>query len=280
MHIKIVSDSTCDLTPDMLSEMDIGIIPLYVMKDGTACRDGVDIMPADVFRYVDNGGSLCTTSAISVGDFNECFSDYAPKYEAVIYISIGSEFSSCYQNACIAAADYDNVYVVDSQNLSSGQGHVVVEAVKAVKTMRSAKDVCDYLRALTPRVEASFLIDRLDYMRKGGRCSAIMALGANVLQLKPCIEVIGGKMSVAKKYRGSFEKCISEYVRDRLSGRTDIEYDRIFITHPAASADAVMTARKAIEQHAEFNQVIETRAGCTVSCHCGPSTLGVLFIRK
>ena len=280
MRIKILSDSTCDLSPELIEEYGIGILPLHVMKGGVSYKDGVDITPADIFRHVDDGGTLCTTSAISVGEYTEYFSQCADKHDAVICVCIGSQFSSCYQNACIAAQDFGNVHVVDSRNLSSGQGHVVVEAAKAADTMSDAKEICDFLNALTPRVEASFLLDRLDYMRKGGRCSAIAVLGANVLKLKPCIEVVDGKMTVGKKYRGPFEKCIGEYVCDRLGGRNDIAYERIFITHPAASSQAVSAARKAIEQYASFDRTIETRAGCTVSCHCGPSTLGVLFIRK
>jgi DegV family protein with EDD domain len=142
------------------------------------------------------------------------------------------------------------------------------------------QEIVEKLKALTGRVEASFLLDRLDYMRKGGRCSAVVALGANLLHLKPCIEVVNGKMQVGKKYRGSFETCILNYVQDRLEGRKDVEYERIFITHTPVADGLVEAVREAISTYAPFTEIIETEAGCTVSCHCGPGTLGILFLRK
>ena len=142
------------------------------------------------------------------------------------------------------------------------------------------EEIISYLKDLTGRVEASFILNRLDYMVKGGRCSAVAMLGANLLRLKPCIEVKDGKMGVAKKYRGTFEKCVLDYVRDRLQGRTDLETDRIFITYSTAPQDTVDQVRAAIAKYAPFKEILETRAGCTVSTHCGPNTLGILFIRS
>lgn len=280
-RIKITSDSTCDLSPELLKKYDISLIPLYVVKDGKDYRDGVDIMPDDIFAFVDAGGELCTTAAVGVADYQKCFSQYADAYDAMIHINIGSDFSACHQNACIAAKEFSNVYAVDSRNLSSGQGHVVVEAAKMAEAGLPAGEIVEKLNELTGRVEASFIIDRLDYMRKGGRCSAVTLLGANILQLKPCIEVRDGHMVVSKKYQGSFDKCVRKYVRDRLEGReNEIVRERIFITHPHCAESAVTAAREEIEKTLPFEEIIETRAGCTVSCHCGPSTLGVLFIRK
>ena len=141
-------------------------------------------------------------------------------------------------------------------------------------------EIAERVRALAPKGEASFLIERLDYMRKGGRCSAVAALGANLLHLKPCIEVRNGKMAVCKKYRGSFEKCIRQYVKERLDGREDIAPELAFITHAAADANVVAAAKEEAAQYGSFETVEETQAGCTVSCHCGPNTLGILFVRK
>lgn len=278
--IKITSDSTCDLSPELIRDYDIGIAPLYINKGDETFRDGVDIFPADIFRHVDAGGDITTTSAVNLADYIAFFEPLSREYDAVIHINISADFSACYQNACMAAREFTNVFVVDSRNLSSGHGHVVVEAAKLARAGLDPRAICDQLNDLTGRVEASFILDRLDYMRKGGRCSAVTALGANLLKLKPCIEVVDGKMRVGKKYRGAFEKCIREYVRDRLDGRGDIVYERIFITHPAAAQSAVDAAREAVAQYAHFTEVIETHAGCTVSSHCGPNTLGVLFIRK
>ena len=280
MRVRIISDSTCDLSPELLERYDIAITPLCVIKDGKEFHDGVDITPADIFAHVDGGGELCSTAAVSQFEYTQMFARYAKEYDEVVQINIGSNFSCCYQNACLAAQEFDNVFVVDSENLSTGQGLLVVSAAKLAQQGVSGIEIAERVRALAPKVEASFLIERLDYMRKGGRCSAVAALGANLLKLKPCIEVREGKMSVCKKYRGSFEKCIRQYVKERLDGRTDIAGDLAFITHPACQKNVVDAAMEEAARYGAFDEVIETRAGCTVSCHCGPDTLGILFVRK
>ena len=267
------------LTPILL-RYDIGVTPLYIIKDGAEYRDNVTITPADIFRHVEEGGALCTTAAVSEYDYRQIFSQYAHRCDAVIQITIGSGFSSCYQIACEASQGFENVFVVNSGNLSTGKGHVVLAAARMAEKGLPAPEIVSALNALVPRVEASFLLDRLDYMKKGGRCSAVTALGANMLHIKPCIEVKGGKMTVVKKYRGSFAKCISHYVKDRLDGREDILRETVFITHPAATEEAVAAAREAVMRYGDFEEVWESHAGCTVSCHCGPKTLGVLFVRK
>lgn len=280
MNIKITSDSTCDLSKDLLDMYDIALIPLYIMKSGKPFRDGVDITPADIFSYVENSGDFCTTAAVNTFDYIKFFERYSSKYDAVIHINLGSGFSVCNVNANAAAKVFKNVFVVDSKNLSSGQGHVVIEAAKMVASGMDAETVYDKINDVIGRVETSFLIDRLDYIFKGGRCSLATALGANFLHLRTCVEVNNGIMQVTKKYRGTFESCVETYVKDKLEGRRDLDLDRIFITHPAASKLAIEAARTAILQYAAFSNVIETKAGCTISCHCGPSTLGILFIRK
>lgn len=280
MKIKISSDSTCDLAKEFIEQNDIGILPLVVVKDGESFRDGVDITPEVIFAHVNNGGALCSTSAANVNDYMELFEEYKKEYDAVIHINIGSGFSSSHQNACLAAEEFENVYVVDSMNLSTGHGHIVAEAVKMVKEGMEAKAIYDALNELAPRVEASFVLDRLDYMVKGGRCSAVAALGASLLQLKPCIEVVNGKMGVCKKYRGSYEKALGSYVKDRLMDRDDIITERIYVTHTETPQDIVDKVKDLVKEYKQFDIMEETVAGCTVSCHCGPNTLGVLFIRK
>ncbi len=280
MRVKIISDSTCDLSPELLERYDIAITPLCVIKDGKEFHDGVDITPADIFVHVDGGGELCSTAAVSQFEYTQMFTRYAKEYDEVVQINIGSNFSCCYQNACLAAQEFDNVFVVDSENLSTGQGLLVVAAAKFAQQGVSGIEIAERVRALVPKVETSFLIDRLDYMRKGGRCSTVAALGANLLKLKPCIEVREGKMSVCKKYRGSFEKCIRQYVKERLDGREDIATELVFITHAAADTNVVAAAKEETAQYGSFEEVEETQAGCTVSCHCGPNTLGILFVRK
>ena len=279
-QIKIISDSTCDLPPQLLERYDVTITPLYVCKDGVDYKDGVEIVPADVFAHVDAGGELCSTSAVSVHDYTTVYSEFSPRYDAVIQITIGSGFSACYQNAVIAAAEFPNVYVVDSRNLSVGQGLLVVAAAEMAAQGVDASGITARLEELREKVETSFLIDRLDYMAKGGRCSMVTALGANLLRLKPCIEVRDGKLTVVKKYRGSFEKCMRNYVRERLEGRVDIDPRMAFIAHAAAPEEAVAATWEETEHCGVFETLEPSRLGCTVSCHCGPATMGVVFLRK
>lgn len=280
MRVKVTSDSTCDLSPELLKEYDITMVPLTVVKGDENFLDGVTITPADIFAHVAAGGSLCSTAAVSIGEYQNLFQKYASQYDAVIHVNISAEFSSCYQNACLAARDFPNVRVIDSRNLSTGQGHVVLEACKLGKTADDLEEICRKLQDLTERVEASFVMNRLEYMVKGGRCSSAAALGANLLNLRPCIEVKDGKMQVVKKYRGTYPKCLANYVKDRLAGREDIVPERLFITHTSVEEDALAAVKEAVGQYGRFREVCETRAGCTVSCHCGPGTLGILFIRK
>lgn len=280
MKIKILSDSTCDLSPELQEKYDVTLFPLIVVKDGKEFQDGVTITPSEIFAHVAAGGSLCSTAARSVVMYQDFFRKYAGEYDAVIHISIGSGFSSSYQNACLAAEEFDNVRVIDSMNLSTGQGLVVLKACALAGTCDSLEDIVAQLNEYTSHVEASFLLDRLDYMVKGGRCSSAAALGANLLNLKPCIEVKAGKMSVVKKYRGNYAKCLTNYVKDRIADRDDLDYWTLFITHTPVTEQCRAAVMDAVNTYSRFENVYETEAGCTVSCHCGPGTLGVLFVRK
>ena len=280
MRIKITADSTCDLSPALLEKYDITLAHLIVNKNGEEFIDGVTITPADIFAHVAAGGDLCSTAALGVGDYQDLFAKFASDYDAVVHISISSEFSSSYQNAYLAATEFDNVRVIDSRNLSTGQGLVVLAACEMGESCTDLDKMCADLVELTGRVEASFVLDQLKYMVKGGRCSSAAALGANLLNLKPCIEVRDGKMSVVKKYRGNFTKCLTSYVKDRLEDREDLDTKRLFITRTPVSEDSYAAVKEAVANYSNFDEVIESEAGCTVSCHCGPGTLGVLFIRK
>ncbi len=280
MRIKILSDSTCDLSAALVEQYDIGIVPLIVMKAGEEFLDGVTITPQQIFDHVAAGGNLCSTAARSVGTYEEIFERYAREYDGVLHVNIGSAFSSSYQNACIAAEGFDNVRVVDSQNLSTGQGLVVLKACELAKTAASLDELKAELDTFTPKVEASFLLDRLEYMVKGGRCSMVAALGANLLNLKPCIEVKNGKMVVVKKYRGHYDKCLAGYVRERLANREDLDGGILFVTKTPVTDGCYSAVMEAVKTYGHFQHVYETDAGCTVSCHCGPGTLGVLFVRK
>lgn len=280
MNIKIISDSTCDLSAELIRKYDIAITPLIVMKEDEEFEDGVTITPAEIFAHVADGGNLCSTAARSVGFYQDTFAKYADTYDGIIHVNIGSGFSSSYQNACLAAQEFDNVRCIDSQNLSTGQGLVVLKASELSKTATSLDELADALRVYSEKVEASFLVDKLDYLVKGGRCSSAAALGANLLNLKPCIEVKNGKMTVAKKYRGNYPKSLAAYVKDRLADREDIDRGTLFVTQTLVSEECYQAVMDAVAEYGHFGFVYETTAGCTVSCHCGPGTLGILFVRK
>lgn len=280
MNIKILSDSTCDLSAELLEKHNITLVPLTIIKNDEAFLDGVDITPAEIFAHVAAGGDLCSTTAMNVGEYIDWFGKYAADYDGILHINIGSGFSSSYQNACLAAEDFDNVRVVDSKNLSTGQGLVVLKACELAKECSSLDELYEKVQEFTARVEASFLLDQLGYMVKGGRCSSVVALGANLLNLKPCIEVRDGKMSVVKKYRGNFSKCLASYVKDRLCDRDDLDRGTLFVTRTPVSDDCLEAVKNAVDSYADFENIYWTEAGCTISCHCGPSTLGVLFVRK
>lgn len=281
MKVKICADSVCDLSPELKEKYGVPIMPLYVMIDGKEHRDGVDIVPEDIYRNVENGGALGSTAAISVADYIDFFREQLSDCDGLVHFHISSSMSACYQNACIAAEEFENVYPIDSRNLSTGIGLLVLDAIEMAEKGMSGAEIRDRVNELRDKVEASFVVDRVDYLHKGGRCSAVAALGANLLGLKPCIEVVDGAMGVAKKYRGKIEKCLLAYVRDRLTGREDIDTRKIFVTHSGGFTDEELKAvEDAVLSCMSFDAVYRTRAGCTVSNHCGPKTLGILFERK
>ena len=280
MKIKITADSTCDLSPQQIKENDIRIIPLIVNKDGQSYYDGATIQPAEVFAHVAAGGDLCTTSAVSIGDYQDIFEDALKDCDALIHVSLGSGFSVTHHNALLAAEDMPNVRVIDSRNLSTGHGHVVLEACRLAKTMDDLDAIKAALDEFAPRVDASFLLDRLDYMVKGGRCTLVAALGANLLKLKPCIEVVNNKMIVGKKYRGNYAKCMEKYVMERLENAEDVIPGLIFVTHTPVSDEILETVHAAVRKCKDFETVVETTAGCTISCHCGEGCLGILYVHE
>ena len=280
MKIKILSDSTCDLPAQLLEKYNISLVPLTVVKDGKEYKDGITITPANIFEHVAAGGELCSTSAANIGEYTDIFEKYAGEYDAVIHINLGSGFSTCYQSACLAAEEFDNVRVIDSKNLTAGQGFVVLKACELAETMDDLDAIVEELNAFTEKVEVSFVVDKLDYLVKGGRCSSAAALGANLLGLKPCIEVKDGKMSVVKKYRGNYAKCLTTYVKERLEGREDIVRSKLFVIQTVVSEECYNGVLEAVNTYGNFETVFESTAGCTISCHCGPGTLGVLFVRK
>lgn len=278
--IKITTDSTCDLPDAVLRENDITVVPLGIIMGGKLYQDGVDIHPADIAAYVDAGGDITTTSAVNVVDYHDLFSRLLEKYDAVIHVNLGAKFSSCHQNARLAASELPNVYVVDSGNLTVGIGDLAVRAARAAREGKSAPEIVAELESLRDRMETSFVLDTLDYMKKGGRCGSVTAIGANLLKLHPCVEVIDGKMSVTKKYRGSMEKVVTDFLHDRLDGRTDIDFQRCWLVDTAFTPELANAAEKILQADGRFGEILRSKAGCTIFSHCGSNTVGISFIRK
>lgn len=274
--IKISADSTCDLSQQLRKKLDIAIIPLSIIVDEEIYKDGVDIGPADVFQFVEEG-KVCQTGAVNVFEYQRHFQELTAEYQAVIHISLGSGFSSCYTNAVLAAADFPNIYVIDSQNLSTGSAHLVFDAAALVAQGAEPEEIKRQLEATVPKVNASFVIDQLEYLALGGRCSSVTAQGAKILKLKPCIEVREGAMVVGRKYRGTFDKAIITYVRKRLQSEATADSSRIFITQAGCAPETVESVRSVVEKLGIFEEILVTEAGCTISSHCGPNTLGILF---
>lgn len=278
MKIAITSDSTCDLSKELIEKYDIKIIPLYINKGNESLRDGLEITPDDIFDYVDSGAGVCQTSALNIADYTDLFEERLKSYDAVIHFNISSNFSSCHTNAKLAAEDFENVYVIDTLNLSTGSGHLVLDAAIMAKEGKTPEEIVAVINEEIPKVESSFIIDTLKYLHKGGRCSSLAALGANLLKLKPCIEVVDGKMDVGKKYRGVWAKLLPGYAKERLEGK-DICKDRIFITYTSCPPEVVDELRELLKAEG-FGEILENVAGSTITSHCGPNTLGVLFIRN
>lgn len=278
--IKITCDSTCDLTQEIYEKYGVEVCPLGITLGEELYADGVSITAPQVFDYVKTTGVLPKTSAIAMGEYIDVFEKYVKDGYDVIHINISSEFSSCHQNAKLAAADVGHVYPIDSRNLSSGSGHLVMAAAEMVASGMETADIVSALEEMKQRLDVSFVLQTLDYLKKGGRCSGVVALAATALQLRPEIVVVDGTMKVGKKYRGSMEKSIMDYVKGRLAGRDNIQLNRIFVTHSYVPAELVEKVKALVAELHPFAEIIETKAGCTVSSHCGPACLGVLFFKK
>ena len=279
MKIKVTVDSTNDLSPEIIEKYGITVMPLAVNMGDKLYRDMVDITPDDIYAHVNAGGNLPKTSAVNAAEYGEMFEKFLKEYDAVIHINISGEMSTCHNSARMAAEDLP-VYPIDSRNLSTGSGLLAIMACEKAAAGEDAAKIAEDLCNAVDKVDASFVVSRLDYLHKGGRCSAIAMLGANVLKLKPCIEVHDGKMGVAKKYRGQYNRCLENYVKDRLNGADDIDTSRIFITHSGVDQATIDLVRKTVEECKKFDEILITRAGCTISSHCGDGTLGILYMHK
>ena len=279
MKIHFSADSTCDVSPEFLARYPVEILPLAVELEGKFYRDGVDLTPDTIISRVNAGAALPKTSAVNVEEYRTAFTRALETSDAVIHFNISSDFSSCYQNACIAAEGL-NVWCIDSRNLSTGITMLLAEGFDRAEAGMEPEQIAKELRQRTDKVDVSFIVDRLDYLYKGGRCSALAMLGANMLHIRPCIEVKDGKMGVCRKYRGSYERCLRQYIADRMRSKDDVKPRRIFLTHTGVAAQAVEAVREMVLQEVPFAEVYEVRAGCSITSHCGENTFGIIMYHE
>ena len=280
MKIKITADSTCDLSAELLQKWNISLMPMHILMGEESYLDGVTVHPADVFAHVNAGGKMPKSAAANLVEYTEFFAPFAREYEAVLHISVGSRFSSCCQNARLAAQEFGNVYVVDSENICTGQGYLVLRAAKFAADGLPPRNIQMRLQSLAKRVELSFVLDRLDYMAKSGRCSGVLAFGANILGIKPALEVINGELKVVKKYRGSLPICVGRYITDRLANRDDLEDELVFISSCQPKPGCMEAIKAGLAKYGSFRECYETDIGTTIGGYSGPGTIGIVFARK
>ncbi|MGZ9586097.1 DegV family protein [Paenibacillus marinisediminis] len=281
--IKIFSDSTCDLPRSLIEQYDIGIVPLYVTFGDTAYKDGVDMSPAKLYEQVEQCGSLPKTASPSPSDFMNLFNPVVSNGDDIIYIGLSSHLSSTIQNACIASQMLEDepgkITVIDSLNLSTGIGLLVLRAVKMAKEGHSVDDIKAHIEELREHVETEFIIDTLDYLYKGGRCSGLQNLLGTLLRIRPVIKVIDGKMTPTNKIRGKREKALEQLLNNALQLKDQMDNDTIFVTHSFSDTDAKYL-KEQLELHTGAKHVYMSDAGCVISSHCGSNTIGIVFTKK
>lgn len=274
--IAISLDSACDLSKELIEKYDFKIIPFGVNLGDKFFYDG-EIAPEEIFEYADNNKTLPKTNAVNEEAFKEHFAKILNDYDAIIHFDISSDMSSAYQNAVNASKNFKNVYVVDSRTLSTAISLEAIYAKKLTETMDDPAKIIELVKKRIPAVQASFIIERLDYLYKGGRCSGLALLGANLLKIRPEIEVLNGNMKNTEKFRGKMADCVTKYCRATLEKYNHPDKSVIFITHSVADKELVDAAKAVVSEYG-FENVYETTAGCTVSSHCGKNTLGILYI--
>lgn len=282
-HVVITADSTCDLPIEIIEKYNIVITPLTILLGDKSYRDGVDIFPEDIYAYVKKTGELPKTAAVPPSAYYELFEEMTKAGKAVVHIGLSSAISSSYQNACIAASEFDDVYCVDSKSLCTAMGLLVLKACDFREKGYDAKKIANRVNSLVPKVSTTFVLDNLEYLHKGGRCSGVARFSANVLGIKPSIAVDPkeGALDVAKKYRGKIDAVYKQYINDCLRDVGKIDASRIVIANSGdVSPDIISFAKGVIEGKADFKEVITAKAGCTISSHCGPKTLAIFYIKK
>lgn len=277
MKIAITAESTIDLTKELLDKFDIKIIPFQVILGDVQYKDGEEVSPSDIFKFVEEKKVLPKTSAINKEQYYNFFNEVKKDYDGIIHFSLSSGLSSSCQNAMDAAHSLENVYVVDTLSLSTGIALLAIYARKLADQDLELKEVYNKVVERIPNLQASFIIEKLNYLHKGGRCSALALLGANIMRIRPQIWLKDGKMSVHKKYVGKIEKVIENYCNDALNEFNNPDLDVAFVTYTTATEGMIENAKKALKEKG-FKNIYETVAGATVTSHCGEHTLGILYL--
>lgn len=280
-EIILSTDSACDLNETFNQRYKINYYPFYIHLDDKQYKDGIDLFPDDIYKTYYERKILPKTSAISVGDYKEYFGELKKEGYDILHINLSSGLSSTYQNCTIAAKEMGDIYPVDSYNLSTGIGILVIKAAKMIESGLDAPNIQKKLSLIAKKLKASFVVDTLEFLKAGGRCSSIVSIGASLLSIKPCIEVNGeGKLVLGKKYRGPLDKVLLKYTDNILEKIETIEKDQIFITHSGISQEYLDMIYKKVEKMNYFDNIYIQRAGCTISSHCGPNTLGLIYLSK
>lgn len=280
--IRILSDSTCDLSEELLKRYEIKIIPLNIVLDGKSYEDGRDITPDKIYAWADENKTVPKTAACAPGRVKEIFDKYLQRGEEIICFTISSSMSSTYDIMRAVARETgaaDKISVIDSQSLSTGVGLQVIAAAEMAQSGMKRKEIVEEVKKLRARVSASFVVDTLTYLHRGGRCSGVSALLGTTLRLHPQINVIGGKMSPGQKYRGKMHKVVAEYAQDQTAEMRKARKNHVFITHSGCDQKMIDAALEQVKALDYFDEIHITRAGGVISSHCGPGTLGVLYIR-
>lgn len=277
MKIAITAESTIDLTKELLDKFEIKTVPFQVILGEVQYKDGEEISPSDIFKYVEEKKVLPKTSAINKEQYYNFFNEIKKDYDGIIHFSLSSGLSSSCQNAMDAAHSLENVYIVDTLSLSTGIALLAIYAKKLVDQGLEIKEIYDKVVERIPNLQASFVIEKLNYLHKGGRCSALSLFGANLMRIRPQIWLKDGKMGVHRKYVGKIEKVIENYCKDTLNEFNNPDLDVAFLTYTTASEGMIENAKKALQEKG-FKNIYETIAGATVTSHCGEHTLGILYL--
>lgn len=277
--IILSADSTCDLNPELKERYEVNYYPFHIILDGQDYLDNVTITPEQIYETYYAKKILPKTAAINMYEYMSYFKNWVNEGYEVIHICLGNSLSSAYQNCVLAAVELGHVYVINSGNLSTGMGLMVVEAGKMIQNGMGTQEIVEELNRLKIHCHSSFILDKLEFMKAGGRCSSAIAIGANLLNIKPCIEVNNedGSMQVRKKYRGSLENVLKKYVKDKIMQYPNIKKDIMFITHSGIDSRFIELVKSEVNSLLEIGEIYITKASCTISSHCGPNTLGILF---